>query len=80
MRVNTEEEASVHHNKHRLSHPQYVLFRDEVGTDTNHTDGGNNGGQSYIRIKGTIPNLLSSKASGTFTLMGLIAATGEPVL
>ena len=39
-----------------------------------------NVGQRYIRIKGTRTNLLSSKASGSFTLMGVTAATSEPVL
>ena len=34
----------------------------------------------YISVKGTRTNLLLSKASGRFTLMGLTAATGEPVL
>ena len=33
-----------------------------------------------ISIKGTRTNLLSSKASGHFTLMGMTDATGEPVL
>ena len=43
-------------------------------------DYGNNGGHSYIIIKGTRNNLLSSKASGCFTLIGMTAATGERVL
>ena len=41
---------------------------------------GNNGGQRYIRIQVMRTNVLSSKASGSFTLMGLTDATGEPVL
>ena len=79
-RVKTEEEAASHQIKHRLSHPQYVLFGDEVGTYTNQMDDGNNGGQRCIRIKGTRTNLFLSKSSGRFTLMGLADATGEPVL
>ena len=51
-----------------------------MGTDTNQMDDGNNGGQHYIIIKGMKTNLLSSKASGRFTLMWLTAATGETVL
>ena len=39
----TEEEAADHHINHCLSHPKYVLFRDEVGTDTNQMEDGNNG-------------------------------------
>ena len=56
------------------------MFGYEVGTDTNQMDYGNNGGQRYISIKGMRTNLLSSKASGCFTLMGMTAETGEPVL
>ena len=43
-------------------------------------DDGNNGGQHYITIKEMKMNLLFSKASGCFKLMGLTAATGKPVL
>ena len=56
------------------------MFGDEVGAETNQMDDGNNGGQCCISIKGMKTNLLSSKASVRFTLMGLTAATGEPVL
>ena len=75
-----EEEATGHHIKYRLSNPQYVLFGDKLGTDTNHMEDGNNGGQSYISIKGTKTNLLLFKASGSFTLMGITDAIGETVL
>ena len=43
-------------------------------------DGGNNGGQSYIIIKGIRTNLISYKAYGSFTFMGMTDATDEPVL
>ena len=43
-------------------------------------DDGNNGGHRYISIKVMKTNLIFSKASGSFTLMGLTAATGDPVL
>ena len=41
---------------------------------------GNNGGQCYISIKGMITHLLSFESSGHFTLMGVDAETGDPVL
>ena len=56
------------------------MFRDEVGTNTNQMDDGNNVGQRCIRTKGIKTNLLLSKALGCFTLMGMNAATGKPVL
>ena len=43
-------------------------------------DGGDNVGQCYISIKGMKNNLLMYKASGSFKLMGLTDATGDPVL
>ena len=43
-------------------------------------DDGNNGGQYYISINGMKTNLLSSKASGCFILVGLTGATGELLL
>ena len=51
-RVKTEEEAACHQINHCLSHPQYVLFGDEVGTDTNHIKDGNNGGHRLHKCKG----------------------------
>ena len=43
-------------------------------------DDGKNGGQRYIIIKGMKTDLLPSKASVHFTLMGLTTGTDEPVL
>ena len=43
-------------------------------------DDGKNGGQRYIIIKGMKTDLLPSKASVHFTLMGLNTGTDEPVL
>ena len=41
-RVNKEEVAARHQIEHRLSNTQYAIFGDEVGTDTNYTEDGNN--------------------------------------
>ena len=41
---------------------------------------GNNGGQRCISVKGKRTNVVSYKASGCFTSMGMTAATGDPVL
>ena len=79
-RVKTDEEADIHQIKHHISHPQYVMFGYEVGTYTNNMYDENNGGQRYTSIKAMKTNLLSSKALGSFTLMGLTAATSDPVL
>ena len=56
------------------------MFEYEVGTDTKQMDDGNNGGRSYISKNVMRTNLLSYKSSGRFTLVGITAATSEPVL
>ena len=56
------------------------MFGHEVGTDTNQMNDGNNGVHRYISIKVTRTNLLSSKASGSSTLMGMTDAAGETLL
>ena len=79
-RFKTQEEAAGHQIKHHLSHPKYFLFGDEVGTDTNQMDDGNNGGQQYISIKVMKTNLISSKSSGCFTFMGITTVNSDPLL
>ena len=56
------------------------MFGDEVGTDNNQMEDDNNVGQHYISVKGTRTKLMPSKSSGSYTLMGLTTATGQPVL
>ena len=56
------------------------MFGDEVGTDTNQMEDGNNGGRRYISLNVNRTKLLSSKSSSRFTLIGLNSVTGEPVL
>ena len=57
-----------------------LCLENKVDTDTNQMDVGNYKGQRYISIEGMITNLLFSKDSGHFKLMGMNAATGEPLL
>ena len=78
--VTTQEEAADRQIKHHICHPQYVIFVDQLGTDINQMDDGNNGGQSYIRIKEMTTTLLLSKDLGRFTFMRMASATGEPLL
>ena len=66
--------------KHKLVHPKYVLFGDEVGTDTCQEDDGHIGGQVYLTANGKRAPLESSKSGHRFTVMCLTAATGDPVM
>ena len=63
-----------------ITHPEWIIFGDEVGTDINMKDDGNVGGQKFVgsnknRIKRT-----ASHKSGRFTVIGLTAATGTPIM
>ncbi len=78
--VNSSEESAGHKCKIKLTHPEWLLFGDEVGTDTAQDEDGHIGGQTYLSYCGRKIELTSSKASGRFTLMGLTAASGDPVM
>ena len=78
--VDTEKEAAGHKCELKLKHPSWLLFGDEVGTDTSQEEDGNISGQTYLQFANQRIELTSSKASGRFTVIGLTAATGEPVM
>ena len=78
--VQTEEEAAGLRCTMKLIRPDWLIFGDEVGTDTCQESDGHIGGQTYLQFAGQKISLTSSKASGRFTVIGLTAATGEPVM
>ncbi|CAJ1967698.1 unnamed protein product [Cylindrotheca closterium] len=79
--VDSEDKAAGHKCTIKLIHPEYLLFGDEVGTDTAQDQDGHIGGETYIKsADGQKVELLSTKATGRFTVMGLTAASGDPVM
>jgi hypothetical protein len=72
--------AAGHKVTIKLTHPQWCLFGDEVGTDTAQEEDGHVGGQTYLSFRGRRVQLTSSKSRSRFTTMGLTAGTGEPVM
>jgi hypothetical protein len=64
----------------KLTHPQFVLFFDETGCNTNQKKDGHNGGEKYVCGRGTTPKQIVSTRDKHFTVLGVTAATGEPVL
>ena len=79
-KVESESESVGALFKIEVTHPQWILFGDEVGTDISQKDDGNVGGQRFITQKGTRANIKSSHKDGKFTTIGLTAASGEPVM
>jgi hypothetical protein len=63
-----------------VNYPQWIMFGDEVGTDICQKDDGQIGGTNYIVGKGTRANIKSNTNGGRFTVIGLTAGTGEPVM
>ena len=66
--------------KIEVTHPEWILFGDEVGTDINMKDDGHVGGQKFVGAKGSRTYSNASHKDGRFTLIGLTAATGSPVM
>jgi hypothetical protein len=63
-----------------LTHPNYVLFVDEVGNNTNQKKDGHIGGAKYLCERGTTPKQICSTKDAHFTVMGFTSANGEPVM
>ena len=63
-----------------ITHPKWILFGDEVGTDISMKDDGHVGGQKFVVQKGTRANIKSSHKDGRFTAIGLTSANGDPVM
>lgn len=63
-----------------ITHLKWILFANEVGTDTSQKDDGHVGGQKFVTAKGARANIKSSHADGRFTTIGLTATSGDPVM
>jgi len=66
--------------KVEITHPQWLLISDKVGTDISQKYDGHVGGQKFITAKGTRANIKSSHKDGRFTVIGLTAASGKAVM
>jgi hypothetical protein len=74
-----EEESTGRKTKYILTHPELVLFVDEVGSNTSQQSDGNIGGQKFIVYQAQRALLRSSYADCHFTILGFTNAKGEAV-
>jgi hypothetical protein len=65
---------------YKLTHPSYIVFVDEVGSNTSMEGDGHVGGELFIVGKGETAKQSASKADSHFTVLGFTAATGEPIM
>jgi len=80
LRVDNEEESSGLKVKIKLTHPEWLLFGDEVGNEMNQKDDKNVEGRKYLVKKNSLPKLTGSNVDARFTAIGLTAASGDPVM
>jgi len=75
-----EEKAVGLESQFELIHPKYLIFVDEVGSNTSQVKDGNVGGEKYLCGKQSRPQQRAATKDTHFTVLGFTAATGEPVM
>ena len=65
---------------HNILRPDMILVMDEVGSDTSQKGDGSIGGEKLVCEKGTTPKENCSTKSKHWTLIGLTALDGTPVM
>ena len=65
---------------HDLTHPEMCIVMDEVGGNISQKGDGNKGGERYITGKGMVPQLKSNSKDKHYTVLGLTAISGDPVM
>ena len=63
-----------------LTYPEYLLFVDEVGSNTNMSKDGNKGGEKLACERGNAPRQQASTFDTHFTVLGFTDAQGTPVM
>ena len=66
--------------RYELTHPDFCLVGDEVGGNISMKGDGHAGGQLFITERGSVPYRKVSSSDKRFTLIGLTALNGQPVM
>lgn len=77
--VETEAEAFGSLVEFIVDHPEYFLFVNELGKNTNQKDAGNRKQGGFVD-KNTVGKQTCSATDHRFTILGFTALTGEPVM
>jgi hypothetical protein len=78
--VVNEEDAVGCQSEFELIHPSWLVFVDEVGSNTSQVKDGNVGGEKYLCTKQGRPQQRAATKDTHFTVLGFTAATGDPVM
>ena len=63
-----------------MNHPEYMIFVDEVGNNTNIKYDGKVGGELLLKEKGQKAKITAATSYAHFTVLGFTDTTGEPVM
>ena len=63
-----------------LIHPEWLVFVDEVGSNTSQAKDGAVGGQTYLCTKDGRPQQRAATKDCHFTVLGFTAASGDPIM
>jgi hypothetical protein len=78
--VSSEAESFGEKVSQVVKHPEYVLFVDEVGNNTNMKDDGRVGGERLLKGRRETAEVTAATSEAHFTVLGFTAATGEAVM
>ena len=77
--VQSKEEAFGRQTQYYITHPDYLVFVDEVGDNTSQRNDGNAGGEKFIVDKDKRAIKKSSYQDSHFMVLGFTLANGEPL-
>jgi hypothetical protein len=78
--VELEEQAFGIKSKFELIHPDWLIFVDEVGSNTSQVKDGQVGGQLYLCCVDRRPQQRAATKDAHFTVLGFTAASREPLM
>ena len=63
----------------KIDHPEYLVFADETGCQTNMKKDGDVAGTTYICPKGTVPQIMCCTNDHRFTVLPFTSASGKAI-
>jgi hypothetical protein len=76
-----EENGFGRKSRYKITHPEYLLFCDETGSNTNMKNDGHVGGELFVLpVESRGSAVLGSATDIRFTVLPFTAGTGEPVM
>ena len=66
--------------EYEITHPDHILYVDEVGNNTNQRDDGSKGGQKFLGARGSQARKACSISDAHWTTLGFTSSDGKPVM